>query len=251
MIETWSIQIPALSGELERLVYCYLPESYETGEKRYPVLYMFDGHNVFFDDHATFGKSWGMKEYLECTGKELIVVAVASHPDGVKRLSEYSPVDFTIPGLGTVVGLGERYMHWLVNTLKPCIDKKYRTIPDRENTLVAGSSMGGLMSLYAMAKYPDIFRRAACLSPSLWVSPEGIGKFLTEHPVPADACVYMDYGSDEMANHRENPGVLVRTAEQLLNMGVKLTLRIVPGGTHCEASWEKQIPIFMDCLGVI
>lgn len=249
MIETWSVQIPALSGALERLAYCYLPDSYEEGEKRYPVLYMFDGHNVFFDDHATYGKSWGMKEYLERGGKELIVVAVASHPDGVQRLSEYSPYDLEIPGLGALEGRGEVYMQWLTEILKPYIDNRFRTLPDREYTYIAGSSMGGLMSLYGAVKYPQLFCGAACLSPSLWTNPEEIAKLLENAVLPEDMRIYMDYGSEELGNHPENPQVLQRTVEQLEKGGTQVLFRIVPGGQHCEASWEKQIPVFMEFLG--
>ena len=248
MIKTWSVTIPLLSGSLERLAYCYLPESYEEGKKRYPVLYMFDGHNVFFDDHATYGKSWGMKEYLESTGKELVVVAVASHPDGLQRLSEYSPYDFEVPGLGAIEGRGEAYMAWLTNMLKPYIDQNFPTLPQREHTYIAGSSMGGLMSLFAISKYPEIFRGAACLSPSLWTNPGGVEAFL-ENASLKDATIYMDYGSEEMGNHPENPEVLQRSVEKLQQTGAKVMYRVVPGGKHCEASWERQIPIFMDFLG--
>ena len=249
MIKTWPVKIPPLTGSLERLAYCYLPESYEAGQKRYPVLYMFDGHNVFFDDHATYGKSWGMKEYLESAGTELIVVAVASHPDGVQRLSEYSPYDLDIPGLGALEGRGEGYMQWLTATLKPYIDRNFRTLPDRGHTYIAGSSMGGLMSLYAAAEFPEVFGGAACLSPSLWTNPEEIEKLLENAVLPEDMRIYMDYGSEELGNHPENPQVLRRTVEQLEKAGAQVLFRIVPGGQHCEASWEKQIPIFMEFMG--
>ena len=88
MINKWQITIPELSGEEKRNVYLYLPESYSyEQEKRYPVLYMFDGHNVFFDSDATYGKCWGMKEYMDRTGRQLIIVAVeCSHDPDNGRL---------------------------------------------------------------------------------------------------------------------------------------------------------------------
>ena len=116
--------------------------------------------------------------------------------------------------------------------------------------MIAGSSMGGLMSLYAVCAYNNVFQRAACLSPSIWVDYEKIMALLKKANVLPDTTVYMDYGSNEMANHRENMDALTAAARMLLDKKVNLTLRIVPGGEHCEASWERQIPVFMECLGV-
>ena len=147
MVKKWLVTIPKLSGETQRRVYLYLPASYtKDTQKRYPVMYMFDGHNVFFDSDATYGKSWGMNKYMERTKKELIIVAVECNHEGNRRLEEYSPVNFENATLGKIKGRGRVYMNWLVNTLKPEIDAKYRTLPDRLNTIICGSSMGGLMA---------------------------------------------------------------------------------------------------------
>ena len=86
MVDHWKITIPQLSGDAQRRVYIYLPDDWQTSGKRYPVLYMFDGHNVFFDSHATYGKSWGMGEYLDAQRKDLMVVAVECNHAGHKRL---------------------------------------------------------------------------------------------------------------------------------------------------------------------
>ena len=95
MVKKWFIQIPQLSGDLQRRVYLYLPESYgKDPEKRYPVMYMFDGHNVFFDSDATYGKSWGMRDYMQKSKKQLIIVAVECNHEGNGRLQEYSPYNF-------------------------------------------------------------------------------------------------------------------------------------------------------------
>ncbi len=251
MIKKWNITIPALTGEKSRRAYIYLPASYRRDpEKHYPVLYMFDGHNVFFDSDATYGKSWGMKDYMDKSQKQLIIVAVECNHEGNGRLQEYSPVSFENSYLGKIRGRGRSYMQWLIGTLKPYIDAHYRTLPDREHTLIAGSSMGGLMSLYAVCAFNNVFSRAACLSPSIWVDCGKIMELIARSRIGSDTCVYMDYGSEEMANHDANSGALVSAAQLLLTKRVKLTLRIVPGGTHSEASWEKQIPIFMEVLGL-
>lgn len=251
MIIKWDVKIPALSGEKLRRGYVYLPECYERErDRRFPVLYMFDGHNVFFDEDATFGKSWGMKDYMDKTAKELIIVGIECNDEGWKRLNEYSPVDFEYGPTGKIDGQGRIYMDWLVTTLKPYIDSTYRTLPDRHNTFIAGSSMGGLMSLYAACYYNGVFHRAACLSPSLWVAPEALQALLEAGKPDPDTWIYMDYGSEEMDNHPGNPEYLLSAIRTLMNKQVKLNFRIVPGGSHCEASWEKQIPVFMECLSI-
>ena len=250
MVIKWNVTIPKLSEDVERRVYLYLPDSYQEGEKHYPVMYMFDGHNVFFDEDATFGKSWGMNKYLQNYKKDIIVVAVECNHEGNRRIVEYSPMSFENSTLGRIRGKGNVYMNWLVNTLKPYIDTHYRTLPDRENTIIAGSSLGGLMALYAVCVYNHVFQRAACLSPSLWVSPGKVLEIIARAHLRRDTCIYMDYGSLEIFNHASNAEALISTSHLLLTKRVNLAFRIVPGGTHSEASWQQQIPIFMDCLGI-
>lgn len=251
MVEKWATTIPNLSSDERRRIYIYTPASYKDNpEKHYPVMYMFDGHNVFFDEDATYGKSWGMNDYMEKSGKELIIVAVECSHIGNNRLVEYSPISYENSSLGKIKGKGSQYMHWLVNTLKPKIDSEYRTLPDRKNTIIAGSSMGGLMALYAVSTYNHIFQRAACLSPSLWVSPGKVLEMVARAHIRRDTTVYLDYGALEMFNHAANAEAIISTSHLLMTKRVNLALRIVPDGTHSEASWEKQIPIFMDCLGL-
>ena len=251
MVKQWMVKVPALSGDMERRAYIYLPESYETQTDRYyPVMYMFDGHNVFFDEDATFGKSWGMAKFMDETRKELIIVGIECNHEGNCRLQEYSPVTFENSTLGKIKGRGNTYMNWLTKTMKPYIDAHYRTLPDRKNTIICGSSMGGLMALYGACVYNHVFQRAACLSPSLWVAPGKVLEMVARAHIRRDTCIYMDYGSEEMFNHAANAEALISTSHLLLTKRVNLALRIVPGGSHCEAAWERQIPIFMDCLNL-
>lgn len=251
MVIKWDVVIEKLGDTKPRKAYIYLPEKYrEDKDRRYPVMYMFDGHNVFFDEDATYGKSWGMARYMDESKKDLIIVAVECNHQGNSRLQEYSPINFENATLGKIKAKGSVYMNWMINTLKPYIDATYRTLPDRKNTIIAGSSMGGLMALYGATVYNHIFQRAACLSPSLWVSSGKILEMVARAHVRRDTCIYMDYGSEEMFNHAANAEALISTSHLLLTKRVNLAFRIVPGGTHCEASWEKQIPIFMDCLGL-
>lgn len=251
MVIKWDVTIPPLTGKKERRGYVYLPEDYDADpNKRYPVMYMFDGHNVFFDEDATFGKSWGMKAYLDKNPHDLIIVGIECNNEGWRRLNEYSPVDFTYEQTGFIKGEGKVYMDWLVGTLKPFIDANYRTLSGPEHTIIGGSSMGGLMSLYAVCCYNEVFGRAAALSPSLWVNQEATLNMLKSADPKADTLIYMDYGSEELSNHFGNMEVLRGAVDILLQKELRLTFRIVPGGSHCEASWEKQIPIFMQCLSL-
>ena len=251
MVKKWELRIPVLTGDTPRRAYIYLPEAYKKQPKRrFPVMYMFDGHNVFFDSDATYGKSWGMERYMDETQKQLIIVAVECNHEGNGRLQEYSPFTFDNDTLGAIEGKGKLYMDWLTGWLKPWIDGHYRTLPDRENTLLCGSSMGGLMALYGAMCYNQVFQRAACLSSSLWIDPDQVLQMIAGAKIKNDTCIYLDYGSLEIYNHEANASVLIAACQLLLTKKVDLTFRIVPGGTHSEASWEKQIPIFMDCLGL-
>ena len=251
MIETWNVTIPELSGDKPRKAYIWLPEDYEDHpEKRYGVLYMFDGHNIFRDEDATFGKSWGMEQYLQETGKELIIVAVECNHEGNNRLMEYSPVTYRNKKHGFIPGKAPIYMNWLVTQLKPYVDQTLRTHPDREHTSLAGSSMGGLIALYGVSAYNHIFRQAACLSPSLWVAPCKMMSLLSRARYTADTVIFLSYGQNEMGNHKANRWVIDLAARKLYQKGVNLTLRIVRDAYHCEAAWEQEVPIFMECLGL-
>ena len=250
MIEKWGIPVTPITGKAPRTVYVYLPaEAERDPEARFPVLYMFDGHNVFFDEDATYGKSWGMGDYLDYTDTPLIVVAVdCNHRPPRGRLSEYSPFTFQADGFGRVIGRGKKFMDWLCYTLKPLIDARYPTLPGRETTFIAGSSMGGLMSLYAVTAYNHVFSRAAALSPSVWIVDGRMAELIRKTSYQPGTVVYMDYGSREMGNHQGMRRCFVDTADALAEQGVLLACRIVPNGDHCEASWEEQIPFFMPVL---
>lgn len=249
MLKKWEISIPEFEDSTPRNIYLYLPSSYCFSRKRYPVLYMFDGHNVFTDADATYGKSWGLKNYLDKTKTELIVVALeCSHTPDHGRLKEYSPFTFQNDSMGLIQGRGRTTMEWFIHVLKPYMDQHYRTLRDRDHTLICGSSMGGLMSLYAVLKYNHIFGRAAALSPSLWTAPEKIASLIDRSRVHPGTILYMDYGTEEFKNHEGMIQLFFDTVHQFQEKQICLTSRIVPSGTHCEASWEKQLPLVIHTL---
>ncbi len=250
MIRIKRIQIPELPTKQPRRLYVYLPHGYYSTDRRYPVLYMFDGHNVFYDDHATYGKSWGMKEYLTRTKLPLILVAVECNTEGERRLNEYSPWDIdVIPELGHMEGLGRVTMDWMSGPLKQYIDSTYRTLTDRDNTLIAGSSMGGLMALYAVSAYNSVYSRAAALSPCFWIGGEKLHALLSETKYLDTTRVYMDYGTaEDPQGNAEDIADMFKGAEELTRAGAEAAARAVHGAAHNEAAWEKRIPVFMDYL---
>ncbi len=154
-----------------RKIWIYLPASYQKEKNKfYPVLYMHDGQNLFNEQTAAFGMEWGIDECIDTLAvklhKECIVVGIDNGGD--KRMNEYNPYDNDKYGKGE----GKQYIDFIARTLKPFVDKNYRTLKDADHTIIAGSSMGGLISLYALIKRPDVFGVAGILSPSLWIAPE-------------------------------------------------------------------------------
>ena len=244
MVETFTAHITPFG--LDRNTFVYLPDGWQTSGKRYPVVYMFDGHNLFFDSTATYGTCWGLKEYMDAHGEAIIVAPECNH-EGNARLEEYSPYDFTWQE-NAIHGRGKAYLDWMVNELKPLIDAKYPTLPDRGNTAIGGSSMGGLMSLYAVLCYNQVFSRAAALSPSLWVAPKKLTQLIDEADIRPGTVVYMDYGAKEMRSRRHMRRAFATVGGRLIERRVLLTSRIVPHGEHSEASWSRQIPFFINTL---
>lgn len=233
---------------LDRKVFVYLPDDYKTSGERYPVLYMFDGHNLFFDDTATYGTCWGMKEYLDAH-PGFIVVGVDCNHEGNDRLVEYCP--YKTRRWGGITGTGKAYMRWLIDELKPYIDEHYPTKPGRRYTGIGGSSMGGLMSLYAIAAHGDVFSKAACLSPSISICMEALLADIGKVSFPGLTRVYVSWGSKEcqgkkgLAEHTER---VLCVANALQTRGAEVWTWLQVGGGHCEADWSKQVPQFMKFL---
>ena len=193
-----------------------------------------------------------MLKYLEESKVPLMVVGVECNHHGEEekgggRLSEYSPFNFEDPDWGRIRGRGKITMDWFVNELKPYIDDNYPTLKGRKHTFIAGSSMGGLMTLYALSKYNDTFSRGCALSPSISFSPDKVLNLIRRAKYQKDTVLYRDYGENEI-NYRNTRKVYAEVCAALINKKVLLESRIVPNGDHCEASWERQIPFFIDTL---
>ncbi len=242
------------AGEM-RTLHIYLPDGYGTTGERYPVMYFFDGHNLFFDGDATYGKSWGLKEFLDGWEKKLIIVGVTCSM--TNRLVEYCPYHFTKGFLGEIVGTGDATIRWMLDELKPMIDEEFLTIPFRECTAIGGSSMGGLMSLYAALRYNTWFSKAACLSSTIGPCMEDFYEEIEQDALSADTRVYLSWGTEEGGGSKMYPrndtnrtmaGRNGELAARMAEKGVNARLFGQEGGRHCEADWEKQVPLFMNFL---
>lgn len=232
-----AFNIPQLNRK--RRIWAYIPKSYATGKKSYPVIYMHDGQNLFNEQTAPFGE-WGIDEALdtlmEKTGKEAIIIGIDHGGD--KRMNEYNPYDNKKFGKGE----GELYVDFIVHTLKPSIDKKYRTLKDSTNTYIAGSSMGGLISMYAALKYPGVFAGAGVFSPAFWTA-DSIYNFASVAGRTGSRKKYYFYaGGQEGSTMVPDMDKMIRIIE---SKGNYETRRVVdPSGKHNEAKWRQEFPDF-------
>jgi predicted alpha/beta superfamily hydrolase len=226
------VQSPELENARDILV--YLPRSYGAGERRYPVIYMHDGQNLF-DQATSFGGEWRVDETMEAEGVEAIVIGIPNMGD--ERCEEYSPfVDEEAGG-----GHGDDYLAFMVHTVKPMVDRDFRTLPERAHTGIAGSSMGGLISLYGFFKEPETFGFAGVMSPALWFADRAVFGFIEQAPPPQSGRIYLDVGTQEgEATLRDER----RMSELLESKGfsAESELRYVEdeGAGHTESAWAER-----------
>ena len=197
MLEIFPIYITSLKQE--RLIRVYLPRNYNKENQSYPVLYMHDGQNVFQDDVAIGGTSLELETYLDENELEIIVVGIDQN--SVERINEYCPWingEYSKKILGqasSAGGKGIQYVDFIVNELKPFIDNKYPTL--KERTAMAGISLGGLISTYAMCRYPQVFKSIAVLSSAFYRNQEEIEKLIKDTDLSLIERVYLDCGTKE------------------------------------------------------
>jgi alpha-glucosidase len=220
-----------------RRIWIYLPDGYENSKRKYPVIYMHDGQNVF-DAASSFSGEWGVDEALDTLSKSITpTIVVAIDHAGPKRLNEYSP--YNMERFGT--GEGDKYVDFLVKTLMPFIEKKYRVKKCRRYSTVAGSSMGGLISLYAMLKYPKKFGGAGVFSPAFWIAPS-IKNEIEKSGSAIKGKIYFFAGMQE--NEHMVPDMLA-VFQQLSRVSkAKMTSVIRAEGKHSEQTWRNEFPRF-------
>ncbi|RYF89438.1 MAG: alpha/beta hydrolase, partial [Chitinophagaceae bacterium] len=220
-----------------RRITVYLPPGYHKSGLRYPVLYMHDGQNLFDEYTSGFGE-WGVDETLDSLiakgRKACIVVGIDNGP---QRLTEYNPFYFERFGAGE----GDAYLKFLTATLKPFIDFKYRTLPTKENTIIAGSSMGGLISYYALLKYPRVFGKAGVFSPAFWTA-DSIYHFTDSLGKDVSGMAFFYMGGLEGGSYVEE---MQKVADQLGEQSQAYVFTVIdPEGRHNEASWKKWFAEF-------
>jgi predicted alpha/beta superfamily hydrolase len=229
--------------DTKRAVYILLPHNYEQSDKKYPVLYLQDAQNLFLEG-SEFG-NWGIDKQLAVLASrghgDVIIVAIAH--GGENRFKEYSP--YHNPKMGK--GEGRKYVQFISRTLKPYIDANFRTLPDREHTGIGGSSLGGLVSIYAGLMYPEVFGRLMLFSPSLWVSPNiyfDAIDFLSHLP----AKIYVYAGGGESSTMIPNVEKLKQTLQRQGNKKIDIHLSLDPDGKHSEVQWGKEFPKAVEWL---
>jgi len=248
-------KFPSRYLDQSRDVLIYLPPGYEKAgnAERYPVLYIHDGNNLFDAETAFGGADWQVDETAERLISQgdlrpLIIVGVANTPD---RMDEYT----WVPGhAGDMYcgGAGALYARFLIEELKKMVDREYRTLPEREHTGVAGSSLGGLISLYIGMHFNDVFGRVGIISPSLHWSHQA--SLYTARRMPSDLHIWLDMGWHEDDYGRPPKEIReTRALRQILDakgyeVGKNLAYFEDPRGRHSEIDWARRMPRILQFL---
>ncbi len=232
---TDSFYIPQL-GRYRR-IWIYLPPDYDSSSRRYPVIYMHDGQNLF-DDYTSFAGEWHVDEHLNhlySLGYSVPIV-VGIDNGGAYRIDELTP--YPNPQYGG--GQGDAYVRFIVNTLKPYIDSAFRTDPDRDHTWIWGSSLGGLISFYAGVKYNDVFSRIGAFSPSFWINDPQIFTLAQNTSLQKPTFFYFLAGGQEGADMTANCRKMMSLLQANGLDSVYMHLRVNPYGRHNEAFWSSE-----------
>jgi len=245
----------------DKTIHVYLPSDYHHTERTYPVLYMHDGQNLFYEYLSTYGSIWdvhhAMDDITDSMKRSMIVVGIDVESE--HRLDEYSPwkgrPDERIPEGDQRLSRGgeaDCYLKWIVDTLKPMIDATYHT--NRTVSYMAGSSMGGLISLYAAYRFYPVFKGVGIFSPAFWFAPDELMSFIY-HNIKAGVRVYMDMGHKETSHQNldEFPTIYldhVRKVRDVLKDHDIHDLRYVEDekGIHHETAWKRRFPDFVKWL---
>lgn len=246
-----NLHSPQLGNERDILV--YLPPSYRTSDARFPVIYMHDGQNLF-DEVTSYAGEWHVDSTMESLSQEGIEAIVVGIPNaGPKRTDEYAPFHDIRHSRQR---LGDKYLTFIIETIKPLIDRDFRTQPDRLHTGIMGSSMGGLISLYGFFQYPHTFGFVGAMSPSLWFANQAILPHIQDAAFYPGK-IYLDIGSLEYAGALDDDllsgkdtkpytgsvGHLRDLLEQKgYRPGIDLFCVEEKGATHQEAAWAQRLP---------
>lgn len=228
-VKIFTINAPQL--DTIKKIWIYLPKNYESSDKKYPVIYMHDGQNLF-DKQTSYVGEWKIDESLDSIQKPEAIIVGIEH-GGDKRIDELTPFPHEKYGGGKA----DIYLDFLVKNLKPHIDSTYRSLPDYENTGIFGSSLGGLISFYAALKYPGTFGKVGVYSPSFWFNNK-IYAFAEAANLNTNTRFYFLAGT---AESEEMVPDLKKMIEVLEEKGMKpenFRVKYVEGGEHNEAMWS-------------
>ncbi len=232
-VSTFIIEAPQLNTH--KNIWVYLPKSYKNPKTAYPVIYMHDAQNLF-DDSTSYVGEWKIDEYLDSiNSKEVIIVAIEHGNE--KRIDELTPYNHEKYGGGN----GDNYIDFIKNTLKPHIDITYRTLPNAKNTTIFGSSLGGLISFYAVVKYPDTFGNAGVFSPSFWYS-DKIYALVEASEINKNTNFFFLIGTEEGETAVPDQQKMVDLLIKKGHDKNKIVNKIVKGGKHNEAFWSTYFP---------
>ncbi len=226
--------IPQLNRH--RRIWLYVPADYDQTDKRYPVIYMHDGQNLF-DNSTAFGEEWHIDEMMTAMAHQSLIVGIDN--GGEKRLNEFNFYDHQEYGAGE----GRQYIEFITQSLKPFIDNHFRTISDRDNTFIAGSSMGGLISFYAALYFPEVFGGAGIFSPSFWLQEalrEEVASAIDHHHYYQRFYFYC--GDKEEENMLNRINQVIEVLKERDNF--EINQAIDPKGHHSEHFWKIQFPLF-------
>lgn len=218
-----------------RRIWLYLPPDYDQSSNEYPVLYMHDGQNLF-DQFTSFAGEWEIDETLNRLVDQgyKVPIVVGIDNGGIYRIDELTP--WNNPDYGG--GQGDEYMAFIVETLKPFIDENYRTLSDRENTGIMGSSLGGLISTYGALKYQNIFSKAGPFSPAYWINNDSIWNFISSVGMQNDIWFYQNVGEHEGDIYINN---MYNMEDSLRAEGFEnITSKVILGGDHNEQTWRND-----------
>jgi len=229
----------------DRDVIVYLPPGYDHDpSRRYPVLYLQDGQNLFDAATAFLGNEWGLDETAEqliSRGQIEPLIIVGIYNTGMKRIGEYTPVRDR-RGRG---GQARRYGKLIVDDLKPFIDHRYRTYRDQANTGIGGSSLGGLVSMYLGLEYPMVFGKLVVMSPSVWWANRDILHRVQKLKKKLPLKIWLDIGTAEGSNPETTERDAVNLSNALIDkgweLGQDLTFEVDQGGGHNEQAWGHRI----------
>jgi predicted alpha/beta superfamily hydrolase len=230
------ITVQTATARRTRHLLVALPPGYDQETANYPVVYMHDGQNLF-DPATSFAGDWGLVASLNALASQGVRPIVVGIPNrGGKRRYEYSPFQDRKHGGGG----GERYLSFLVEVVKPLIDGSFRTRTGPSQTVIAGSSLGGLISLYALYRHPGIFGAASLQSPALWFADRAVFRYLATQRFPAGP-IHLDVGT---AEGEETLGDVRRLRDWLMGagyvIGTNLSYVEEAGAGHDEVAWGRR-----------